>query len=389
VANVVSGHYLQQGDQLVVTLEATDVATDRMIWQSRVSAPAGDLIYLQAGLAAQIRQGLLPILGVPGDLIDPNTRPKDPLAYDLYLRSLALPHDPQPNKDAIAVLQNVVQRDPSFVAAWEQLGLRSYYDATYSDGGEEMYRRSEEAYQRALQLDPSRIFAPSQLITQQVERGQLGNAYQAAKELVKSHPKSAQAHFEMSYVYRYAGMLPQSAIECNSALAIDPSNYMFRTCAWTFMELGQTERAADFIRLDAGSEWANYATVSLLLRAGKSPEAREAVKRMPTAPRYHRDLLEACLAGKTAELDKIVHDMENSQVVEIDPEMLYYQGAILGYCGKNQAALRFLQSAIERNYCAYSNLQADPMLSKLRSDPGFDKVLTEASSCQEPVKARQ
>jgi hypothetical protein len=42
-----------------------------------------------------------------------------------------------------------------------------------------------------------------------------------------------------------------------------------------------------------------------------------------------------------------------------------------------------LQSAIERNYCAYSNLLSDPMLAKLRSNPGFDQLLTSARECQE------
>jgi len=87
--------------------------------------------------------------------------------------------------------------------------------------------------------------------------------------MVKRRPESAQAHFAVSVVYRYAGMLEQSTNECNMALTLDPGNYTFRSCTWAFMELGKTDRAADFIHLDAGSEWANYVTPSLLLREGK------------------------------------------------------------------------------------------------------------------------
>ena len=103
--------------------------------------------------------------------------------------------------------------------------------------------------------------AAGQLITNRVERGELGKAYEAAQALVKRRPDIAQAHFVMSYVYRYAGMLEQAANECDTALALDPGNYVFRSCAWVFMELGKTDRAADFIRLDAGSEWAAYVTL--------------------------------------------------------------------------------------------------------------------------------
>jgi hypothetical protein len=326
---------------------------------------------------------LLPALGVAAGFLDTGTRPKNPEAYDLYLHSLALPHDAGPNKDAIAVLEHVVDMDPTYAPAWEQLGVRCYYDADYSDGGEPMFQRSNKAMERAIELDPNRIVAAGQLIENRASRGELGKAYQAAEALVKRRPDSAQAHFVMSYVYRYAGMLQQAANECNTALALDPGNYTFRSCAWAFMEMGNPERAADFVRLDAGSEWAAYATPSLLLREGKIPEAREAVKRMPSTPRYHRDLLESCLQLRpAADLDRMAHEAETSLPTEPDPETWYYQGALFAYCGRKQAAFHWLQSAVEQNYCSYENLLSDPLLAKLRTDAGFDKVLTAARACQ-------
>ena len=151
------------------------------------------------------------------------------------------------------------------------------------------------------------MLAAGQQITNRVERGEVGKAYESAQTLVKRRPESSQAHFALAYVYRYAGMLEQSAKECDTALALDPGNYQFRSCAWAFMELGKTDRAREFIQLDAGSEWANYATPSLLLREGKVAEARAAVKKMLTNPRYHRDLLEACLGGANSELDRLAN----------------------------------------------------------------------------------
>ncbi len=388
VATVITGHFLKQGDNLRVTLEAIDVKQNRLLWQTSFTAPAQDLIAMQGQMAAQLRQGLLPILGVTGAPVESASRPKNPEAYDLYLHSVAIPHDPTANKDAIAVLEQVVQMDPNYAPAWEQLGLRSYFDATYSDGGEAEFQRSNEAYEHALALDPALSIAAGQLITNRVERGELGKAYVAAQALVKQRPESAQAHFTLSYVYRYAGMLEQSTRECNAALAIDPGNYTFRSCAWAFMELGDTTRARDFVRLDAGSEWAAYVLPSILLREGKIAEAKEAVKQMSTAPRYHRDLLEACLQLRPAsDLDGIAQDLEANEAAEADPELLYYEGAILSYCGRKQAGLDLLLSAVERNYCAYSNIVSDPLLAKLRADPAINKVLTTASQCQAGVRS--
>ncbi|OLC98386.1 MAG: hypothetical protein AUH86_05210 [Acidobacteria bacterium 13_1_40CM_4_58_4] len=386
VANVLTGHFLRQGDRILITLEAVEVGSDRLLWQANLSATDQDLISLQSQLATQVRQGLLPALGATGGFLDTGTRPKSQEAYDLYLHSLALPHDPGPNKDAIAVLEHVVQTDPSYAPAWEQLGLRCYYDADYSSGGEEMFQRSNTACERALALDPNRMVAASQLITNRVERGELGKAYEAARALVKRRPESAQAHFTLGLVLRYTGMLEEATHECDTALALDPGNYQFRSCALAFMEVGNTERAMEFLRLDAGSEWAAFITPAILLRAGKLAEAREAVKKMSANPVYHRDLLEACLGLRPpSELDRIARDFETTQPVEPDPELWYYQGSILAFCGKKEAAFRLFTMAIEQNYCSYSNLLSDPLVAKLRSDPKFDQVLTAASNCQKAI----
>lgn len=388
VANVLTGHFLKQSDKLMVTLEAIEVDGNRLRWQTNFTVPADDMIALQSGISAQVRQGLLPSLGAAGGVLETSTRPKDPQAYDLYLHSLAIPHDPGPNKDAIAVLEHVVQMDPTYAPGWEALGLRCYYDANYSDGGEVMFQRSNSACERALALDPNRIVAAGQLITNRVERGELGKAYAMAQALVKQRPENAQSHFVLGYVYRYAGMLEQAASECDTALTLDPGNYQFRSCAWAFMELGKTQRAAEYVRLDAGSEWAAYVTPSILLREGKTDEAREAVKLMPKEPRFHRDLLEACLGIRPpADMDRLAHDAETSPPAEPDPEIWYYQGALFAYCGKKQAAFKMLESAVAQNYCAHSNLLSDPLLAKLRAEPAFSKVLTSASSCQSSMQS--
>jgi TolB-like protein/predicted Ser/Thr protein kinase len=389
VANILTGHFRKQGDQLMVTLEAVDVNKDRLLWQTSFTASADDAIALQNEMTGRIRSGLLPAMGAAGGYLDTSTKPKNQMAYELYLRSLALPHDAGPNKDAIAVLQEVVKMDPTYAPAWEALGERYYDDATYASAGEDVFQHSNEAADHAVRLDPNRMTAAGRLITNRVERGELGKAYLQAEALVKQRPDSGQAHFTLSYVLRYAGMLEEASHECDTALALDRGNYLFRSCAWPVMELGRTQRAMEFVQLDAGSEWANYVMPSLLLRAGKLAEAREAVKRMSSAPHYHKDLLQACLLGPASELDKIAHEDEVGQPTDPDPELSYYQASILAYCGKKEAALHMLQTAVETNYCSYSNMLSDPLWAKLRSDPKFDEVLTAAHQCQQAVKNAQ
>jgi serine/threonine protein kinase len=388
VANVLTGHFIKQGTHLLVTLEAIQTGTDRVLWQTNLNGSTQDLIALQQALAKQVRTGLLPMLGAAGGFLETSTRPSNQEAYDLYLRSVAAAHDPNPNREAIRSLESAVQLDPNYAPAWAEAGQRYYYDATYSNGGEPMFQHSNAALERALALDPNLIAAGSQLIVNRVDRGELGKAYVAAGDLVKRRPENAQAHFTLGYVQRYAGMLEESARQCDTALTLAPGNYQFRSCAWAFMELGQFDRAYDFIQLDAGSEWANYATPSLLLREGRLPQARDAVKRMSNAPHYHRDLMEAILGLRpSSELDRMAHEAETGGPSDPDPENSYYLGANFAYAGKKDAAFHMLKTAIEQNYCAYSNLLSDPLLRGLHSDRQFDELLTAAHACQQAVQA--
>jgi len=386
VGKLLTGHFIRQGDQLSVTLEAIDATNDRLLWQSTVTAGVNDLLSLQNQLTTQVQQGLLPVLGA-GGTVSTASRPKSQEAYDLYLHALALPHDPAPNKDAIAVLEHVVGVDPSYAPAWEALGQRYYYDSSYGGGGEQMFQRANTAYEKALALDPNLVSAASSLITDRVERGDLSHAYQEARDLVKRLPQSADAHFALSYVLRYAGMTEQATKECDTALARDPGNFSFRSCAFAFLEMGKADRARDFVKLDAGSEWAAWVTPYIYLAAGNAAQAREAAKNVAKTPYYHRDLLVACTAvQKPPDIDRIVQDTENSTMLELDPEQWYRIGATMAYCGQKDAALRLLKAAVQQNYCAYSPLLEDPLLAALRKDTEFNQVLTAAGNCQESLK---
>jgi hypothetical protein len=68
-----------------------------------------------------------------------------------------------------------------------------------------------------------------------------------------------------------------------------------------------------------------------------------------------------------------------------DPEASYHAGALIGYCGPKDAALRLLKRAVEQNYCAYQPLQSDPMLVKLRGAPEFSDLLLAAKQCQNRI----
>ncbi|HEX9305598.1 MAG TPA: serine/threonine-protein kinase, partial [Thermoanaerobaculia bacterium] len=120
VDRVLTGHYIRDGDRLQVTLEVMATGDNRIVWRDTLNGSAADLIPLQQQITARLNQGLLPLLGAGGGTAGA-TQPKNPEAYDLYLRSTAFSREPAPNKEAIPLLERSVALDPSFAPAWSAL----------------------------------------------------------------------------------------------------------------------------------------------------------------------------------------------------------------------------------------------------------------------------
>jgi serine/threonine protein kinase/tetratricopeptide (TPR) repeat protein len=382
VTDIVTGHYLKEGDQLQITLEAVDVANNRTVWRDTLNVGAADMIAMRGQIAAKVRQGLVPALGAGENSAEVGTRPKNEEAYDLYLRSVSLPHDAALNKEAIAMLERAVGLDATYAPAWRALGERYYYDSHYSDGGAPMFQRSTAAHERALALDPDYSDAAGMLITNRVETGELGRAYKDAKALVARHPENAMAHFALSYVLRYGGLLQESARECDTALSLDPGNYQFRSCSFVFDLTGNIERGMEFLQLDPGSGWVRSNLPLHFERAGQRAEARESAKKVSTDDPF-RAVLVACFdPSPPTQLDKEVREATPGFFADPDPENRYWDAALMAACGRKDTALRLIKSAIDGHYCAYAALQSDPLMATLRGDPEFNQLLAAAKNCQ-------
>jgi serine/threonine protein kinase len=385
---VITGHFLKQNTLLMVTLEAVEVKGDKLIWTGTLTSPSDNLIALQNQIAKKVRQELLPALGIANRAIESGSTPANRAAYDLYLRSIAIPHDVGPNKDAISMLERAVADDPNYAPAWDSLGRRYYFDAVYSGGGAAGYERSNAAYQKALALEPGRVSAAGFLAANEVEAGKLDKAYQDAYALVQKRPDNAFAHYSLAYVLRYAGLLDEAQRECDKALAIDSQNFNWRSCSFAFFEQGKPARAIEYLNVDSGSEWSNAVRVSVLMRQGKITEARQAAQQMTDNPIWLRGMLQACLNHAPAtELHQLAESAQNQFLPEQDSELKYYQGAILANCGEKQIAYTFLRKAVAENYCAHQALQMDPLLAGVRDDADFRAIVQAAEDCQQKFAA--
>jgi eukaryotic-like serine/threonine-protein kinase len=390
VGRIITGHYQKVRDQLQLTLEAIEVADDRVLWQDTLNVPTEDLVKMREQVTAQVHQGLIPALGASTSAIEIGTRPSNEEAYDLYLRSVALPHDGEQNRDAVRMLERSVGLDPAYAPAWSALGKRYYYEEEYGPGANGSMSRTEPALRRALALDPDLEDAAQQIVSLDADAGRLPLAYQEAKAMVDKRPQSGFAHFTLSYVFRYAGMLHDAARECSEAMRLDPGNYQFRSCASVFFSLKQYEQGRAFLKLDTGSEWSNNVEVHALLREGKTQDALEVLRRNPDSSFFHTRALAACYSNpRPPNAEQLFAQAEKDVLGFHDPEPKFATAVHYNACRGNAFTARLLKSAIAGGYCAYENIQSDPLLANFRKSPEYPASLAQAKQCTEQFLAQR
>lgn len=378
--HVVTGHYyLEADDRLTVAIEVQEVAGERLVWHSRITVPANDLLTMREQVAERVSRGLLPALGAAAPVF--GSPPSSAEAYSLYLRSLALPRHPEPTERAVGLLRKAVEMDPGFAPAWAALGFRWYEHGSYGEGDAPALANALAAYRRALELDPEAFSAAVGVVKLRTEAGDLEQAYTEAIRLVRRFESKAESHLALAYVYKYGGMLEASQRHCETAYARDPHNPDLRSCAYSFLYAGELDRVPAFLQADEGSYFSHWGQVLLSLRLGDDASALIAARQV-TPDEHIRRFVEACLEGhRGAELDQAAAGFVAFWSGQRDPELAYGLAPMLEYCGRRQEALAFLDSAIDKGFCAWPALELDPIWVKLRADPAFPRLREDALAC--------
>jgi DNA-binding winged helix-turn-helix (wHTH) protein/TolB-like protein len=388
VGHIITGHFAVIGDNVEVTLEAIDAANNRVVWQDTLRDSARNLAGIHRQIAARVQYGLIATLGANASSGAFSNTSYNAEAYELYLRAVS-EGDPtnsrssfsSGNKHAIQLLQRAVALDPGYSSAWATLGHRYYYDSGFG-GGEAAILNAKAALRRAVALDPGRINAASDLISIESEEGDLNQAYDDITRLLHLRPDSGAVHLVHSYVLWYAGLLQESANECEKARSLDAGTTDLAACANIFIALGRYDRAREYLQLQSGTEYEKLNEVEILLREGKQNEALQRLKGLPAA--YGRPLLEPCLAGgPTAKGDLAAQKLRSAMMADHDPAVRYWLAAWDSLCGQPELAQRELRRAIEQNYCAYPQMETDPLLAGVRATPEFSQIRSLGIACQQ------
>jgi hypothetical protein len=148
------------------------------------------------------------------------------------------------------------------------------------------------------------------------------------------------------------------------------------SCGNIFIALGRYERARDYLQLYSGSDYERALKVEIYLREGKHNEALQELKALSATVENGRQMLEPCLQHRprTKAETVAVQQLHSGVMAVDDPLSKYSLAAWDSLCNQPDLAFQELRRAIEQNYCAYPQMETDPLLENLRVRPEFAEI---------------
>ena len=393
VDTLLTGGYIKDGDDLRITAQLVDIKSNRILWQDSFDVKFDKLLTVQDHVTQEIVKGLeLNLTPDEAQRLKPEKR-VDPVAYEDYLRGVDL-YSSNDFAGAIAVLQKSASIDPSYAPTWAQLGRAYTTSASLKGVGREQYDRAQAAYEKAMALNPelveSRIFMANML----TDTGRVEQAVPLLRTALQSSPNNPALHWELGYAYRFAGMLQESAAECEKARQNDPNVKLNNSALNAYLYLGEYEKflqtvpAKDSAYLLFYRGWAEY-------YLGRRDAAVEHFNRSYALdplliPAQVGKALSESIGGRHDAAVKILAQTENaieSRGVS-DAELMYKVTQAYSVLGEKTSGLHMLQHTIEGGFFCYPCFVSDPLLASIRNEPEFQRWAAEARQRHEQFKAR-
>ena len=391
VNTLLTGNFIRDGNDLRITYQLIDAKTDKILGRGTIDLKYEKLLTVQDDVAQQIVKELkIKLSPSEAQSIGPE-QPVIPLAYENYLRGLDLysRHDFPP---AIKMLETSTAIDPNYALAWAYLGAAYTSDAAFEFGGRDQYDKARSAYERALSLQPGQLEAKIFLANLLIDTGKVEEAVPLLREALKTNPNHAEAHWELGYAYRFAGMLAESVVECERARQLDPLVKSNGSALNSYLYLGQYDK---FLRslpdLNDSAFVVFYRGFGEYYQKNWEQAAKDFDRAFMLDPSLYTQIgkaLSDSIAHRDSEGLEILRSLE-TKIEERgvgDPEAMYKIAQAYVALGDKASALRTLRLSIENGFFCYPYFTNDPLLNGLRSEPEFTALLNVAHLRHEAFK---
>ncbi len=230
VQAVLSAGFLRAGNRIRVTAQLVDVGSGDLLWSDRIDADATDIINVQDTITHEICEGLRLELSSDEKVRLEQPKTVNAEAYEEYLRgrdSLGrFIYHTIARKDidaAIEHFQRAAYLDASFALA--HCGLGSAYANRVIKGFGEIddHANAEEAFAKALSLDPHLLEARMHMVFIYLGKGEKQRARDAAEQLGREAPNDVGVHFVRAVLARLDGDYEKAFRSLDRMMRLNPA----------------------------------------------------------------------------------------------------------------------------------------------------------------------
>jgi non-specific serine/threonine protein kinase len=369
---VLTGTILRSGDQLRVTAQLADVPGGAVRWSQTTSVRLGDIFQLQDALTSRIVESLAVPLTPRDKQALARDVPASARAYEFYLRANQLAYQARSWSVARDLYRQCLDDDPTYAPAWARLARIHRLIGMYSgDTGGDPYALAEEAFQRALALNPDLSIAHNLYTAVELETGR---ARQAMLRLLKqTRLRSADPELFAGLVQacRYAGLQRPAIVAHEHAVRLEP--HIRTAVCHAYLTAGEYEHAVAHDH----DEFRIVTTLALDLMGQRDRAIafarQQTVAGMPSLFRLFSELTIAYLEDRRQDArvaaDEILAKWRNR-----DPCATFYLSRTLAAM-EHPSALQMFRRAVEEGYHCYSFYAQDPWLDSLRDKAEFNSVV--------------
>lgn len=378
VATILEGSVRSAGEELRITLQMTDPRTSMSLWSATYAADLDameGIFAIQADIAANVARTLqaelLPAEAEQLAMVPTNS----PEAYKLFLEAAAalVPGD---YPAALHLLQQAVETDPAFIAAWTELSmLHTLMTGIPEETPEEHFRQALEAAERALEINPDYAMAH---VAMAAVRHNAGDWEKARVEYAQARGLGASLHttpmyslFQLSLADFEGG---KETLQQN--LVIDPINLIsrgFLMLAHEFLHDSARSRE-EYARGEAmyANWWGDNTGLWLALGRRDTAYLDNAIENFP---RYALHEVLDVYADPDLALAQLQRILRNEE--DYKPGQLLNAAMFAAYYGDQQLTLDLLRDGLEDNWVSFYLIWL-PVFDDLRQSRGFRQFLLES-----------